>query len=70
MTKQSKRIHNAAKRVGAYLGKDAYRKDGGAICTMRAIREREWRMGKLGPASPVRRIDPVTGEVIEEIKTS
>lgn len=70
MTKRSKQVHRKAKRLGEYLGKDSYRKDGGMIYSVRAIREREWRMGKLGPASAVRRINPTTGEVIEEIKTT
>ena len=28
----------------------------------------KWRFGKLGPASPVRKIDPVTGKVMATIK--
>jgi hypothetical protein len=28
----------------------------------------KWRFGKLGPASPVRKIDPVTGKVLAIIK--
>lgn len=66
-TKKAKAIHRRAKRVGAYACKDSTRKDGGLIYTVRAVRERNWRFGKLGPASAVRRIDPATGEVIEEI---
>ena len=66
-TKRSKAISKRAKRVGAYACKDSKRKDGGLIYTVRAVRERDWRLGKLGPASAVRRVDPATGEVIEEL---
>lgn len=66
-TKRSKKIASKQRRLGEVLGKDKQRPNGGLIQTVRSLRERTWRMGKLGPASACRRIDPVTGEVIEEI---
>lgn len=65
-TKHSKEIHQRAKKLGDYLA-DGGKARNGIIRTARAAREAEWRMGKLGPASGVRKIDPVTGEVIQEI---
>lgn len=70
MTKRSKKIHARAKKVGAYLVKDSKRQAGGLIYTVAAVRERQQQFGKMGAASGVRRIDPATGEVIEEITLS
>lgn len=67
MRKKSLKIHKRAVKVGSYLTKDSKRKDGGLLYTMGAVRTKEFEMGKLGPASGVRRIDPETGEVIEVI---
>jgi hypothetical protein len=64
-TKKSKKISARQRRIGEVLGKDRLRQNGGLIHTVRSLREREWRMGKLGAASPCRRIDPETGEVIK-----
>lgn len=70
MIKRSKKIHARAKKVGAYLVKDSKRSAGGLIYTVAAIRAKQQQFGKLGAASGVRRIDPATGEVIEEITLS
>lgn len=67
MSKQSKKLNARAKRIGAYLVNDDKRQAGGLIYTVAAIRDRERQFGKLGAASGVRRIDPATGAVIEEI---
>lgn len=65
MKSQKKKIANRAKRVGAWLVEDHKRSTGGLIYTERASRERAWRMGKMGAASGVRKIDPATGEIID-----
>jgi hypothetical protein len=65
--KKTSKIQRKAKRLGEHFSPDKKRKDGGLIYKVWAIRDRVRRMGKLGPASGVRRIDPVTGDVIEEI---
>lgn len=70
MAKRSKKIHARAKKVGAYLVKDSKRQTGGLIYTVAAVRAKQQQFGKLGAASGVRRIDPATGEVIEEISVS
>jgi len=70
MSKQSKKTHARAKKVGAYLVNDSKRQPGGLIYTVGAIRERAHGFGKMGAASGVRRIDPATGAVIEEIPLS
>jgi hypothetical protein len=67
-TKKTKKIAAKASRLGEVLGKDSKRQAGGMIYTVRALRERDWRLGKMGAASACRRIDPATGEVIEEIQ--
>jgi len=67
VTKRSRKTHARAKRIGAYLVNDDKRQAGGLIYTVAAIRDRERQFGKLGAASGVRRIDPETGAVIEEI---
>lgn len=41
-----------------------------AVSIASELSYRDSRLGKLGPASPVRRIDPKTGEVIGEIPAS
>lgn len=67
MREKTFKIHKRAVKVGAYLTKDSERKDGGLIYTFGAAKNRLRQLGKLGPASGVRRIDPETGEVIEVI---
>jgi hypothetical protein len=67
VSKKTSKIQRKAKRLGEHFSDDSKRKDGGLIYKVWAIRDRVRRMGKLGPASGVRRIDPATGEVIEEI---
>jgi hypothetical protein len=67
VTKKSAKLNRRAKLLGLFLGSDSKRKTGGLIYTVRAMCEREFKMGKLGPASPCKRINPETGEVVEII---